>query len=67
MMSLVFGNLAQDFVSFNSAVAEMQTGDPQALRRLPQAAADFRNAARRQVVYLVIIGWHSSGHVSIFN
>ncbi|PPQ91666.1 hypothetical protein CVT25_012879 [Psilocybe cyanescens] len=56
LMSLLFGNLTQDFVNFSQILAEAQKGTPGAADRIPQAAADFRHSAGLSATYLVCIG-----------
>ncbi|KAH9480411.1 ABC multidrug transporter atrD [Psilocybe cubensis] len=56
LMSLLFGNLTQDFVNFSQVLAAAQDGDAAAAANIPQAAADFRHSAGLSATYLVCIG-----------
>lgn len=64
LMSLLFGNLTQDFVSFslaeNNYTASLQTGDPatiaQAKQILDTAAVGFRKSSALDASYLTYIG-----------
>ncbi|KAH8104691.1 P-loop containing nucleoside triphosphate hydrolase protein [Cristinia sonorae] len=56
LMSLLFGNLTQDFVKFQRVLAMAQAGDADAQTLLPQAAADFRHTSAKDASYLVYIG-----------
>ncbi|PPQ96673.1 hypothetical protein CVT26_010302 [Gymnopilus dilepis] len=51
LMSLLFGNLTQDFVNFSQVVI-----DPSRANEIPDAARNFRHAAARNSTYLVCIG-----------
>lgn len=55
-MSLLFGNLTQQFVVFGSVVTRMQAGDPTAALELPAAAEAFRRTAALDASYIVYIG-----------
>lgn len=55
-MSLLFGNLTQDFVSFAIVLNESKTGNATAIADLPIAAANFRKVAAQDASYLVYIG-----------
>jgi ATP-binding cassette subfamily B (MDR/TAP) protein 1 len=55
-MSLVFGNLAQDFVAFTFVIVESQAGNSTATNVLPEAAAKFRHAAARDSLDMFCIG-----------
>jgi ATP-binding cassette subfamily B (MDR/TAP) protein 1 len=63
LMSLVFGNLTQQFVDFGTVLNQAQT-DPAARSRIPAAADRFRHAAANDASYLVFIGeiHHPSTH-----
>ncbi|KAF4617465.1 hypothetical protein D9613_006094 [Agrocybe pediades] len=50
LMSLLFGNLTQDFVNFTMI---LQQGPAD---QIPQAAANFRSSAAKSATYLVCIG-----------
>lgn len=55
-MSLLFGNLTQDFVTFGEAVSRAQSGDATAPSEVLSAAAHFRHTAANDATYLVYIG-----------
>lgn len=55
-MSLLFGNLTQDFVNFGTVVAEGKAGNAAAQASVPAAAAHFRLTASHDASYLVYIG-----------
>jgi ATP-binding cassette, subfamily B (MDR/TAP), member 1 len=55
-MSLIFGNLTQDFVTFGTSISEAKTGNATAEAQIPIAAAAFRNATARDAADLVYIG-----------
>ena len=55
-MSLLFGNLTQDFVTFVTAVARAQSGDADAALLVPEAARVFKRTAARDAGYLALIG-----------
>jgi ATP-binding cassette subfamily B (MDR/TAP) protein 1 len=60
-MSLLFGNLTQDFVSFGTTIVEAAGGNETAIANVPAAAASFRKVAAQDASYLVYIGkQHSS-------
>ena len=56
MMSLMFGNLTQDFVSFSQDISNLGSGDPNAQATLDAAAASFRHNAALDASYLTYIG-----------
>jgi ATP-binding cassette, subfamily B (MDR/TAP), member 1 len=56
MMSLLFGNLTQDFVEFGVVLNEAQLGIPGAAEQIPAAAAHFRHVAALDASFLVLIG-----------
>ncbi|KAF8149154.1 P-loop containing nucleoside triphosphate hydrolase protein [Crassisporium funariophilum] len=56
LMSLLFGNLTQDFVNFGTTVARANAGVPGAAASIPEAAAHFRHSASQSASYLVYIG-----------
>ncbi|KAG7440875.1 P-loop containing nucleoside triphosphate hydrolase protein [Guyanagaster necrorhizus] len=56
LMTLLFGNLTNQFVIFQSVVNKVNEGDQQAINDLPAAAASFRHVASKDALYLVIIG-----------
>ena len=55
-MSLLFGRLTQDFVSFGTVMLQAQQGDATAQSQLPAAAAAFKRSAALNASYLVYIG-----------
>lgn len=55
-MSLLFGNLTEDFIVFQQTVAMADTGDATAIADLPNAASHFRHTAANDASYLVYIG-----------
>lgn len=55
-MSLLFGNLTQDFVAFGQTLLRAQNGDATAAAEVPAAAAHFRHTAANDASYLVYIG-----------
>ena len=55
-MSLLFGNLVQQFVNFSTILAEANAGVPGASERIPTAAVEFRSAAATLASELVYIG-----------
>lgn len=64
LMSLLFGNLTQDFVTFslaeNNYTASLQTGNPTAIAQAQQildaAAVEFRSSSALDASYLTYIG-----------
>ncbi|EMD39893.1 hypothetical protein CERSUDRAFT_81221 [Gelatoporia subvermispora B] len=56
LMSLLFGNLTQGFVTFGMTLEEAQAGNATAQALLPSAAATFKHDAARNANYLVYIG-----------
>ncbi|KAG6840985.1 hypothetical protein C0991_002875 [Blastosporella zonata] len=56
LMSLLFGNLTQEFVTFGTTIAEANAGNITAHNALPAAAAHFRHTAANDASYLVYIG-----------
>lgn len=55
-MSLIFGNLTQQFVTFGSTLASAQAGDAAAQAALPGVIAAFRTGSAQDASYLVYIG-----------
>ncbi len=55
-MTLLFGNLTQDFVQFGTVLNEIAQGVPGARDQLPAAAAAFRHGAALNAAYLAYIG-----------
>ncbi|EIN12733.1 P-loop containing nucleoside triphosphate hydrolase protein [Punctularia strigosozonata HHB-11173 SS5] len=56
LMSLLFGNLTQDFVSFETILAEANSGNATAKAAFPAARSHFRHTAANDASYLVYIG-----------
>ncbi|PSR94662.1 hypothetical protein PHLCEN_2v4394 [Hermanssonia centrifuga] len=56
LMSLLFGNLVQAFVTFGTVLALAQMGDTNAQEELPIAAARFRHVSALDASYLVYMG-----------
>ncbi|KAK0232730.1 P-loop containing nucleoside triphosphate hydrolase protein [Armillaria fumosa] len=56
LMSLLFGNLSNNFVVFQSFIDDARQGNQQAINDLPTAAAAFRHVASKDALYLVAIG-----------
>jgi ATP-binding cassette subfamily B (MDR/TAP) protein 1 len=55
-MSLLFGDLTQDFVDFSNAVQRITPDDPQSSIKVDEAARLFRNVAAHDAAYLTCIG-----------
>ena len=55
-MSLLFGNLVQDFVNFTVAIQNINPNDPQSSVNARDAAQKFRNVAAKDASYLTYIG-----------
>ena len=55
-MSLLFGNLTQDFVTYATIVLKAKAGDPVARAGLPAASAAFRHSSALDAGYLSCIG-----------
>jgi ATP-binding cassette, subfamily B (MDR/TAP), member 1 len=55
-MSLLFGNLTQDFVNFTNAIQSINPDDPQSSARVDEAAVHFRHVAAQDASYLTYIG-----------
>lgn len=55
-MSLLFGNLTQQFVQFGQVLVLAKQGDAAAQAALPAAAASFRHVAAQDASYLAAIG-----------
>ncbi|PFH54100.1 hypothetical protein AMATHDRAFT_186925 [Amanita thiersii Skay4041] len=56
LMTLLFGNLTQDFVVFGTALKNVANGVPGAAEQVPIAAAAFKRSAAKDASYLVYIG-----------
>jgi ATP-binding cassette, subfamily B (MDR/TAP), member 1 len=57
LMSLLFGNLVQEFVNFATVTGLAAQGNQEAAARVPEVAANFRRVAGLDATYLVYIGW----------
>lgn len=55
-MSLLFGNLTQQFVNFSIILAGAKAGKPGFSEQIPAAAAHFRQSAGQSAAGLVYIG-----------
>lgn len=55
-MSLLFGNLTNDFVRFGTVVQQAQAGNQTAVALVPEAAEAFKRTASLDASYLVYIG-----------
>ena len=55
-MSLLFGNLTQDFINFANAIRDIDPNDPQSIADVDNAARGFRHVAARDASYLTYIG-----------
>lgn len=55
-MSLLFGNLTQDFVNFTNAVQSINPDDPESSATVNEAARHFRHVAANDASYLTYIG-----------
>ena len=55
-MSLLFGKLVQQFISFSIILANANAGVPGASEQIPAAAADFRSSASKLALELVDFG-----------
>jgi ATP-binding cassette subfamily B (MDR/TAP) protein 1 len=56
LMSLLFGNLTEQFVNFASILAMANAGTPGYSEKIPAAAAEFRRSAGKSASELVYIG-----------
>ncbi|KAK0214486.1 P-loop containing nucleoside triphosphate hydrolase protein [Armillaria fumosa] len=56
LMTLLFGNLTNQFVVFQAVINKVDQGDQQALNELPAIAAAFRHVASKDAIYFVVIG-----------
>jgi ATP-binding cassette subfamily B (MDR/TAP) protein 1 len=56
LMSLIFGNLTQQFVEFQTILNQAGAGVPGSQEKIPSTAANFRKVAAQDAVYLVCIG-----------
>ena len=55
-MSLLFGNLTEQFVNFSIILSKANAGDSEAAAQVPVAAAQFRHSAGQSASGLVYIG-----------
>jgi hypothetical protein len=55
-MSLIFGNLTQDFVSFGNAINNLDPNNPETVSTLDHAASEFRRISAKDASYLTYIG-----------
>lgn len=55
-MSLMFGNLTQDFVTFGTAVSNLDPNNPETVSKLDQSASQFRHIAAKDASYLTYMG-----------
>jgi ATP-binding cassette subfamily B (MDR/TAP) protein 1 len=55
-MTLLFGDLVQQFVNFTLILSNANAGVPGASEQIPAAAADFRSSAAKLATELVYIG-----------
>ena len=55
-MSLLFGNLTQDFIDFSTAIQNIDPNDPQSTTKVDEAAQRFRHVAALDASYLTYIG-----------
>jgi len=55
-MTLLFGNLTQEFVAFGTVIAQSQAGNATATAFIPQAADTFKSTAAKDAMYLTFIG-----------
>lgn len=56
LMSLLFGNLTQDFINFTNAIQNIDPNDPQSTANVDEVARGFRHVAAKDASYLVYIG-----------
>ena len=55
-MSLIFGRLTQDFVTFQIVRYQAEQGLPEGISNLPKAVSHFKRAAALDSSYLAYIG-----------
>jgi ATP-binding cassette subfamily B (MDR/TAP) protein 1 len=55
-MSLLFADLTQDFISFTTAVANINLNDPQSAAKVDETAKHFRQNTAKDAIYLTLIG-----------
>ncbi|CAK5279585.1 unnamed protein product [Mycena citricolor] len=56
LMTILFGNLVNQFVNFQIVISAIDAGSTEAAAQLPAVAAAFRHEAGRLAIYLVCIG-----------
>ncbi|KAF7297203.1 hypothetical protein MIND_00953400 [Mycena indigotica] len=56
LLSVFFGNLTADFVTFTLTLAQSRAGSVEATAELPAAAAHFRHSAGRNATWLTVVG-----------
>jgi len=55
-MSLLFGDLTQDFIDFSHAIRAIDPNDPQSTAKVDEVAKRFRHIAAHDASYLTYIG-----------
>ena len=55
-MSLIFGDLTQDFLDFGTAIQNIDPNDPQTTTKVDEAAKRFRHVAAQDASYLTYLG-----------
>lgn len=55
LMSILFGNLVEDFVTFTTVLLRAEQGDEAAKQQLPTVAANFRRVAALDATYFVYL------------
>lgn len=55
-MSILFGNLTQDFVNFATVVSQSNNGNATATALVPEAARIFKQTAAKDASYLAYMG-----------
>ena len=63
-MTLLFGNLTQQFVNFTQIILQADNNVPGAADKIPAAAAEFRHTAGKLAIYLVCLGACLDRHIS---
>ncbi|KAI0305296.1 multidrug resistance protein 1 [Multifurca ochricompacta] len=56
LMSLLFGNLTQDFINFTISLQHVDPNDPESAIKVEEAARGFRHVAAKDASYLTYIG-----------
>jgi hypothetical protein len=54
-MTILFGNLVQHFIDFNTAIQNINSNDPQSTAMVDEAAKRFRHVAAKDASYLAYI------------